>query len=289
MQLHEASADKHNAAALPPIPLKFAGHFFPRCFAVVVLAGALLLAGCGKRPQRTSIPPAPTVAQSPQPGPAVPPQEQPKAPPAETTIAKATVPPIAPQREPPPLAPSPSTHVEVGTASWYGEAFHNRRTANGELYDMHALTAAHRTLPFNSRVRVTNISNGQSVEVRITDRGPFVPGRVIDLSYAAAKRLDMWQQGTARVKIETVTPAAGASSAGRWAVLIGAFTDSASAAQVKGKLERRYRTASILQYAGPTKQWWVRVRVLDDDKQRAEEIARENQTHQGEIYLVRID
>jgi rare lipoprotein A len=125
--------------------------------------------------------------------------------------------------------------------------------------------------------------------VRITDRGPFVPGRVIDLSYAAAKRLDMWRQGTTRVKIEGLTQAPSASTRGRWAVLIGAFTDSAGAAQVKGKLERRYRTASIRQYAGPTKQWWVRVRVLEDDRSRAEEIARENQTPEGGIYLVRLD
>lgn len=291
MQLPESSAAKHNAAALPPIPLTFAGNSYPRYFAVAALAGGLLLAGCGKRPKRVSIPPAPTptITESAQPEPVAPPREERKAPPAEATIATATVPPIPPRREPPALTPFPSTHVEVGTASWYGEAFHNRRTANGELYDMHALTAAHRTLPFNSRVRVTNVSNGQSVEVRITDRGPFVPGRVIDLSYAAAKRLDMWRQGTARVKIETLIPAPGASSPGRWAVLIGAFTDSGSATQVKTKLERRYRTASILQYAGPTKQWWVRVRVLEDDKRRAEEIARDNQTPEGEIYLVRLD
>jgi rare lipoprotein A len=291
MQLHEASAAKHNAAALPPIPLKFAGHSYSRSFGLIILTGTLLLAGCSKRPQRVSIPPvpAPTVAETPQAEPAAPPREERKAAPAETTqIATAKVPTIPVPQPPPALAP-PSAYVEFGTASWYGEAFHNRSTANGELYDMNALTAAHRTLPFNTRVRVTNVSNGQSVEVRITDRGPFVPGRVIDLSYAAAKQLDMWRQGTARVKIESVASPAGSSSSGRWAVLIGAFTDSRSAAQVKGKLERRYRTANVRQYAGPTKQWWVRIRVLDDDKLRAEEIARDNQTPEGGIYLVRLD
>jgi rare lipoprotein A len=285
------TADKHNAAALPPILLKFTAHPYSQYFALSALAGALLLAGCGKRPQRVNVPPTPepTVAESTPPKPAPPADEERKEPPAETEIATAKVPAIPPPHEPPALVPSRPTYMEVGTASWYGEAFHNRRTANGELYDMNALTAAHRTLPFNTRVRVTNMSNGQSVEVRITDRGPFVPGRVIDLSYAAAKRLDMWRQGTARVKIEGLTPAPSASTRGRWAVLIGAFTDSTGAAQVKGKLERRYRTANVLQYAGPTKQWWVRVRVLDDDRGRAEEIARDNQTPEGGIYLVRLD
>jgi rare lipoprotein A len=279
---------KHNAAALPPITLKFAGYSYSPSLALIALTGTLLLAGCGKRPQRVSIPPAPapTVAETPQPEPATPPQEERTQATAETQIATAKVPTIPP---PPPLHAPPSAYVEFGTASWYGAAFHNRRTANGELYDMHSLTAAHRTLPFNTRVRVTNVGNGQSVEVRITDRGPFVPGRVIDLSYAAAKRLDMWRQGTARVKIESVTSPPGGASSGRWAVLIGAFTDSRNAAQMKGKLERRYRTASVLHYAGPTKQWWVRVRVLDDDKLRAEEIARDNQTPEGGIYLVRLD
>lgn len=91
-----------------------------------------------------------------------------------------------------------------GTASWYGGKFHGRKTANGERFDQHALTAAHRTLPFGTKVRVTNERNGRSVVVRINDRGPFAKGRVIDLSRAAAERVGMVGSGTARVRLEVV-------------------------------------------------------------------------------------
>ncbi|WP_233799689.1 septal ring lytic transglycosylase RlpA family protein [Paraburkholderia sp. HP33-1] len=94
---------------------------------------------------------------------------------------------------------------QIGRASWYGRFFHGHRTANGERYDMHALTAAHRTLPLGSYVRVTNPANSRSVIVRINDRGPYARGRVIDLSMAAAAMLDMRHSGTARVKIEGLT------------------------------------------------------------------------------------
>src|SRR5262247_3938106 len=93
---------------------------------------------------------------------------------------------------------------EVGIASYYAEALDGRRTASGERYDMHALTAAHPTLPFGSRVRVTNLDNGRSVVVRINDRGPYVEGRLIDLSYAAARELQFISRGTARVRLEVL-------------------------------------------------------------------------------------
>ena len=103
-----------------------------------------------------------------------------------------------------PQVEHPGPGVEVGLASWYGREFHGRPTASGERFDMHDLTAAHRTLPFGTRVKVTNLTNGQSVVVRINDRGPLKPGRVIDLSYAAAKQLDMIEAGTARVRLEVL-------------------------------------------------------------------------------------
>lgn len=88
-----------------------------------------------------------------------------------------------------------------GRAAWYGREFHGRRTASGESYDMYALTAAHRSLPFGTRVRVTNLRNGQSVVVRINDRGPFTPGFIIDLSYAAAGRIGLKGSGTVRLEV----------------------------------------------------------------------------------------
>jgi rare lipoprotein A len=93
---------------------------------------------------------------------------------------------------------------QIGTASYYGRRFHGRRTANGERFDMYGFTAAHRVLPLGSVIRVTNVSNGRSVRVRVNDRGPYIRGRVIDLSYAAAYRLGMVRSGLARVQIELV-------------------------------------------------------------------------------------
>ncbi len=90
---------------------------------------------------------------------------------------------------------------QVGEASWYGPGFHGRTTANGETYDQNALTAAHRTLPFNTRVRVVNMRNGKSVDVRINDRGPYVGDRIIDLSRKAAQEIDMIETGVARVRL----------------------------------------------------------------------------------------
>jgi rare lipoprotein A len=101
----------------------------------------------------------------------------------------------APRREPP---------ESVGLASWYGARHAGRRTANGERFDPSALTAAHRTLPFGSRVRVTNLENGRSVVVRINDRGPFAEGRLVDLSEAAARAIGMAASGVARIRLEVV-------------------------------------------------------------------------------------
>lgn len=94
--------------------------------------------------------------------------------------------------------------VETGTASYYAHKFHGRKTANGETYDENKMTAAHRTLPFGTRVRVTNLDNDKSVELRINDRGPFVDGRIIDVSYRAAGELDFLQAGLARVRVEVL-------------------------------------------------------------------------------------
>ena len=107
-----------------------------------------------------------------------------------------------PETPPPaPRQPPPGRDVQVGVASWYGKPHHGRQTASGDVFNMHALTAAHPTLPLGSRVLVTNLKNGRSVEVLINDRGPIVPGRIIDLSYAAAQKLDAVDDGTFRVRI----------------------------------------------------------------------------------------
>jgi rare lipoprotein A len=179
--------------------------------------------------------------------------------------------------------------VETGLASWYGGPYHNRRGSNGEIYNMYAMTAAHRTLPLGSIIRVTNVKTGRSALVRITDRGPFVEGRVLDLSQAAAKKVDVWQAGVAMVRIEVLRAPSSLESGGRWAVQIGAFEQEHSADKLADHLSHRYQTAKVQCFSSPVGDWWVRVRVQDDDRKRAEEVAHNTQTPQGSIFLVRLD
>src|SRR5579862_128368 len=108
-----------------------------------------------------------------------------------------------PVTQPPPTSASLGS-VETGVASWYGHPYHGRQAADGEIYDMETLVAAHRTLPFNTWVRVTNLSNSKTVDVRIIDRGPFIDGRIIDLSHAAAQAVDLIGPGIAQVRLEII-------------------------------------------------------------------------------------
>jgi rare lipoprotein A len=179
--------------------------------------------------------------------------------------------------------------VETGLASWYGPPYHNRVGSNGEVYNMHAMTAAHRTLPLGTIVRVTNVKTGHTAQVRITDRGPFIPGRVIDLSLAAARQLDVYLPGTAEVKLEVMQTPAPLNTGGRWAVQIGGFRSAHEATKLASHLEHRYRTAKVLSFPSPAGDWWVRVRVLDDDHGRAQQLAAETTTPEGAVFLVRLD
>ncbi len=174
-------------------------------------------------------------------------------------------------------SPTENRIIERGVASWYGGEFHGRSTASGERYDMHGLTAAHRTLPFGTVVEVHDLDNDRRVQVRITDRGPFVRGRILDLSYAAAKQLDMIGPGTAHVElllvssptpVPTVTavaergppaPAAvatAAASSGPWTVQVGAFEDPQRAADLRDLLSRHYPD-TVIRTAGA----WHRVQI----------------------------
>lgn len=143
------------------------------------------------------------------------------------------------------VPPTPAAVIlgaeQVGQASWYGHPYHGRRTASGEIYDMHRLTAAHPTLPFDARVRVTDLRDGvREVEVRINDRGPFVDGRVIDLSYAAARKLDAVRAGVIPVRLRVVgLPGdAAPARAGAWTVQVGAFADPERARRLAGEMAR---------------------------------------------------
>ncbi|HEY6273719.1 MAG TPA: septal ring lytic transglycosylase RlpA family protein [Terriglobales bacterium] len=244
----------------------------------------VLLAGCSHRqPQTNNVPPPPPLP-SPSPTPASNPSIA-KAPAKTTPVA-----PTARKDDLEILVPKDLKvlYTEVGWASWYGPGFQNRHAANGEVFDTERMTAAHRTLPLNSIARITNVKTEESVLVRITDRGPFVSDRVLDLSRAAARKLSVYQHGTALVRIEVLETPSPITSGGRWCVQIGAFTDARDAARLKDQLARRYHTAKVLMFPSPTGEQWLRIRVAEDDKERAESLMRETHTEAG-IYLVRLD
>ena len=147
-------------------------------------------------------------------------------------------------------APAPAGYTEEGNASWYGVPFHGRRASNGELYDMYKLTAAHRTLPFETMVRVTNVSNGKSTVVRITDRGPFVDNRIIDLSLAAAREIESVGPGVVAVRVEVLSPGVDPTS-GFFTVQVGAFHDRDNAERLRERLNASYSPIFIQQYDSP--------------------------------------
>lgn len=179
-------------------------------------------------------------------------------------------------------------YTETGLASWYGPPYHNHRGANGEIFNQDAMTAAHRTLPMNSLIRATNLQTGQSAIVRITDRGPFVGDRFLDLSVASAKAVGVWLPGTAQVRIDVYQAPRPIESGGRWCVQVGAFDSGHKSTELMHHLEKKYTTANVIEFTGPTGHW-VRIRPANDDKDRAIEIVSQLKPQQGRAYLVRLD
>jgi rare lipoprotein A len=237
-----------------------------------VFAASILLTSCGHKVTQQQSPPPPLEQQNPG-----------EPPPSAGGTGQGI-----PEKIDVPADAKP-IFAETGTASWYGAPYHNRRGSNGEVYNMNAMTAAHLTLPLGSIVRITNLKTNQSAIVRITDRGPFVPGRIVDLSLAAAKALDVYLPGTAKVRLEVLRSPAALDSGGRWAVQIGSFKTEKAAAKLVEHLQGRYQTAKVLKFKSPVGTWWVRVRVLEDDRQRAIAVVRETQTAEGSVFLVRLD
>ena len=155
--------------------------------------------------------------------------------------------------------PLPPGYAETGYASWYGDPYHGRRAANGEVYDKNKLTAAHLTMPFETQVKVTNLENNRSVNVRITDRGPFVKGRIIDVSQEAARQLQMIANGTALVRLEVLAASAETAS-GSYAVQVASFRDRAAAEELQRSLAMRYGGAFVEPFEGDNGLFY-RVRV----------------------------
>lgn len=257
---------------------------------LIVLIMILLLSGCGHPKQaRVSVPSPPPPTSSTESAESLPPANVPAV--KEHGATKPTENPDTDADLGEPTLPEGAKPVstETGLASWYGPPYHNRRGSNGEVYNMHAMTAAHRTYALGSIVRVTNVKTGATALVRITDRGPFIPGRVIDLSLAAAQKLDVYKPGVAEVKVQLMQASATVDVPGKWAVQIGGFPHEPAANKVADHLKRRYHTAKVLCFASPAGDWWVRVRVLDDDHDRAKKLAAETQTPEGAVFLVRLD
>jgi rare lipoprotein A len=229
--------------------------------AASALTFAILVTGCAsqKAPRATAPPPQPPGPAAPEPTPA--PTEKPD---SEPRKGKA----------------------EKGLASWYGEPYHGRRTASGEIYDMHEMTAAHRTLDFGTVVKVTRRDTGADVKVRITDRGPFIRGRIIDLSYAAAKKIGLDIDGIAPVKVVVVgfeeTPKKKAKQAKKAAahpvnevciwIQVGAFSSMDNAQGAERRLEAAGETAVIIE--GPGGLHRVRVGPFDRESDAEKTLAR---------------
>lgn len=249
--------------------------------AVAVTIALLGASSCHHRENSRKVPPQ-----------ALPPELPP--PPA----AAATVPPKIPITPVPPGGVSDAdldyvaTHQpllsQVGYATWYTAPYKGRRAANGEVFDDDAMTAANRTLPMGSLVVVTNLKTGQSSAMRITDRGPFVEDRMLDLTIASAKAVGVYRAGLVEVRMDVYQTPKPIDTGGRWCVQIGAFHDEQEALELKEQLLRTYQGSTVIEFPGE-KSFWVRIRPQGDDRAMAEYIARHIQPLEGEAYLTRLD
>lgn len=245
-----------------------------------LLCAVLVLAGCGhhKQPTVSSRTTAPPVY----------------APPSETSRSTGRIPitPVPPGGISDDDLDYVNTHkpilTEVGYATWYSAPYRGRKAANGQVFRDNALTAAHRTLPMGSLVVVTNLKTGQSSAMRITDRGPFVDGRVLDMTVASAKATGVYRMGLARVRIDVYETPKPINVGGRWCVQIGAFHDEDKALKLKSQLQRRYPGASVIEFPGQDS-YWVRIRPQGDDREQAELIANRLRPAEGEAFLTRLD
>ena len=255
--------------------------------AAVLSACALMVGGCHKETTRAYQPPPPPATKAAA--------NHSKSSRGNTTgdtagLKAAPGPPPAPAPVPNSFGKPVST--EVGMASWYGPPYAGRKSADGLVYDQNAMTAAHLTLPMGTMVRVTNLANNESVVVKITDRGPFVHGRIIDLSLAAAKATGVYRAGVAKVKVEAfaVPTKPNADPGGRWCVQVGAFAHESDAVRLKEEMIRRYATAKVIEFPGPTGHW-VRINPQVPDKVHATQVA--DSIHPkdpaAQPYLIRTD
>ncbi len=247
-----------------------------RTLLISVLLGLVVFSiGCaGKKPAASKVPPAPSL----------PSKTSPSTPSSSAELNSRTT--VASG-----IHVDPNARVlwsEIGFASWYGPNYHNKKAANGEIYNQNEMTAAHNTLPLNSIVRVVNLKSNLSTVVRITDRGPFVGDRIIDLSVAAAKAVNVYLPGTAKVRLEVLEAPHPIETGGRWCVQIGAFQSQSAAIHLKEHLLHRYSGSQVIEFQGPTG-YWVRIRMPQDDKQKTREVFDHTHVDEGGVFMVRLD
>lgn len=231
-------------------------------FAAFLFCAAVLLAGCHKK--RVPVPPPPAPARAP------------------SSSSRTPVP-----SEPPPAVGT----VESGIASWYGKPYDGRQAADGEIYDMETMVAAHRTLPFQTMVRVRNVRNDKTVDVRIIDRGPFVAGRIIDLSHAAAREIELIGPGFGPVELTILsTPGGAAATTAAFAVQVGAFRDPNNADRMQQRMINEYGAAIKVLRQGDPMLWRV-LAGKEATEEAAEMLAQRIRREQGvpQAFVVRLD
>jgi rare lipoprotein A len=227
--------------------------------AVVVMAACLLLLpACGKKHRTARTPTAP-----------------------QTPRASSRP---APSQQ----APLPVGYTEEGVASWYGVPYHGRPAADGEIYNMETLVAAHRVMPFNTWLKVTNLLNNKSVQVRVIDRGPFVSGRILDLSKAAARQIDLLGPGVGRVRLEVISAPVDIPSNDFYAVQVGAFSVYANADRIRSEYAQRFGAAQLAVKQGAVPLWRVLV-GKEPSVQAAQELAEQLKQEGKSVFVVRLD
>ena len=266
-----------------------------RGLAALAGVGVVLLAGCGHHKKTASAPSTQTAPPVYQPSyPSQPTQPAYPTTPSEPSTATGRIPITA-------LPPAGVTAADLdfvlthkplfseeGEATWYTAPYKGKKAANGQVFKDDALTAAHRTLPMGSLIVVTNLATRQQSAMRVSDRGPFVPDKIIDLTIASAKATGVYRVGTARVRIDVYQTPKPMDTGGRWCVQIGAFTSEHKAEKFKQELLRKYPEARVIEFPGEDS-YWVRIRPEGDNREEAESIARHLHPAQGDAYLTRLD
>jgi len=240
--------------------------------AAILMIVLMLTIACGHKKRRIV-----QVPNAPQPNPAT--STPPTAPPPKHNA------PATRSTSPQPL---PVGYTEEGVASWYGIPFNGRRAANGEIFDMETLVAAHKLMPFNTWLRVTNLTNSKTVNVRIIDRGPFVEGRIIDLSKAAARQIDLIGPGIGRVRLEVISAPHDIPANDFYAVQIGSFSVYANAEQARAQYAQKYGAAQLEVRNGPVTRWRVLVGKFPT-VESARELANVLSAEDPNIFIVRLD